>query len=460
MLTAAVLFAQYAGTLDFSDTTRLAARFTNPAPIIDAPRPEEVLIAADLSNTAAARLGLTDRRWAFALTYSPTLTLPDIELGIHPLFIQNGGASIGWSGRRWRFALSETGSYGLLNSAFLYPQPAAAGPPAMMMPPAAGQAQGGGTTPMPMGQQAGVQAAPAPVTIGYGSSTTGGAVSMSPDNRLSLSLSGGYTLGGGLGTFVCGPHGVRCPASQIVPQQRGATVGGSVASSLSRRDSLSTGAGAQESTTSGACLPQPNGVAQAAPRPTGVDGHLIGAESALTSPGCGPQDAESAQVTETFSHSLSRVSGVTATGGASAGTVITSTFAKKLAILPIAGASFFERLRSEACTLSAQLAPQVDLRTGLLTSRVQATVGVVETVSRELRISGSLGVLQSVPITAYDPYPITAVTAGLEARFALDRQVYLGVGEQTFWQAQSGYGNLLSAVGFVSVTAATPTLKF
>src|SRR5580700_4303846 len=117
MIVIAVLVAQYAGTLDLSDTTRVGLRITQncqpsqvvlpagtprcagPPPPVQSRIAEQALVAGDLSTTALARLRVSDRRWEYALTYSPTVTAPDIEIGFYPELLQSGTASAGWHDR-------------------------------------------------------------------------------------------------------------------------------------------------------------------------------------------------------------------------------------------------------------------------------------------------------------------------------------------------------------------------
>ena len=73
------LAAQYTGTLEYFQTTRIDMRINEPLPTLAAP-PREVAIASDASFAPALRLRLSDRRWDFALTYSPTFMVTDIEL--------------------------------------------------------------------------------------------------------------------------------------------------------------------------------------------------------------------------------------------------------------------------------------------------------------------------------------------------------------------------------------------
>src|SRR5580692_3692540 len=144
MIIVAVLFAQYAGTLDVSDVTRVDARTTQvcqPAEVVlpqGYPRctgtivatkiPEQVLIAGDVSTTVSAKLALGDRSWDFGLAYIPTVTAPDFELGIYPQVFQSGSASVGWHDRFTSVFVSETASYGILNSGLLYQFPQAPTP--------------------------------------------------------------------------------------------------------------------------------------------------------------------------------------------------------------------------------------------------------------------------------------------------------------------------------------------
>jgi hypothetical protein len=102
----------------------------------------------------------------------------------------------------------------------------------------------------------------------------------------------------------------------------------------------------------------------------------------------------------------------------------------------------------------------VDVRSGLASNRVEGTASLSEKATPTVLFSVTAGAMQSLPILVSDPYPITMLTGSVETRVGLDRQVDVGIGCQAFWQDQTGYGTIVSAIGFVTVTARAPTLHF
>jgi hypothetical protein len=448
MIATAVLFAQYTGSLDLLDTTRLQARITSPPTIIQqGPIPEKVVIAADLYTTAAARLQLRTRRWDYVLSYSTSFSLPDLELvttptGIqNPALIQSEGGSIAWHNRLLRITVSESGSYGQTNWALLIPQPAPVaqtqGAPGGPMQTPGGPMQPGGGIGMPgqttggappmMGQPTNLQPAAGTTTINYVSFSPAAAIAWRADRRTALSVSGGYAVNGGL-----------TKADQaVLPLQEGGHAETSTSYIESRVDTLVTAVSGQDTFTTGACPGQPVGGA----------------------PPCNT-DAPSGQAVETLRHQLSDTASLSLGAGVAVAVFEQQNFERDLVIVPAFTASFTDRFGRGVLTVSTSVAPAVDPRTGYNSQRVQGTGSYAENIDERLRVVGTAGVLQSVPIPRADPYAVTAVNGGLEARYLLDRLVSVGIGATGFWQTQSGYGIVASYVGYVAVTVLAPPLRF
>src|SRR5580693_7291796 len=107
MIATAILAADLAGALDCGDTSSVRARTTT---VLNAPPGQSgqtTPFGVDLVTAPFARLRLASRRTTYTLTYSPTLTLPDIELGFQPQIFHFGSASIGWRDRTTTFTLTE-----------------------------------------------------------------------------------------------------------------------------------------------------------------------------------------------------------------------------------------------------------------------------------------------------------------------------------------------------------------
>jgi hypothetical protein len=237
MIATAVLCAQYAGTLDLLDTTTLRARATQSLtngslqpPIYQAATTteagKEIVIGGDFSTVASARLRLADRSWEYVLSYSPMLTLADVELGLNAtrtLVLQNATASVGWHDRFVRVSVTESASYGFLYTLLPYQPTAAAAPAPMGNTPA--PAPTPGPPPPPGGTSTVVIAAPR--RIEYGTSDTQGAVSVLVERHSSLAFSGGYLVSGGLTS----------DGQQIIPERFGPHAEASFTTSPSVTDS-------------------------------------------------------------------------------------------------------------------------------------------------------------------------------------------------------------------------------
>ena len=136
MIATAVLAADYAATLDLSDSTEIRARTTQQiwAPADQPIPPLTTDLGIDLYTQPQARLRVDDRVWEWVVVYTPWLLLPDLELGVTPQLYQVGSASVAWHDRRVRLMIGEDASYGLLNSASLPPAQAVPGQPPTIQP--------------------------------------------------------------------------------------------------------------------------------------------------------------------------------------------------------------------------------------------------------------------------------------------------------------------------------------
>jgi hypothetical protein len=446
MIAAIVLVAQYRGTLDVSDTTRIDARVSQPPLVITestsndmANAPErKVLIGADLSTTPVARLGLTGRRWDFSLIYSPSLTLPDVELGFdttgrgtgNPAFLatNNVTSAFGWHDRFTRITIREAASYGELLTTLPGSVQAAATP--------AGTTQAGSTvqTAPPMGPPINPTAQPLLVSqaVSYGSSATTASIATQVSRRATLSVSGGFLASGGLDR----------ESWRQIGSQYGPNVSASVGYTFSRIDSLGVTASAEEIYTA------------------------VCAQGLGITPGEACQRyAPDGQLVATLAHRLSRTTSLSLTAGAAAyydetpiGKSEDEIVIQPVGIATLSG-TFGPRGKS-SYSLSAALAPYVDPRTGSPTNRVQGTANLSAPLPNRMTLNVTAGLLQSVPWPVTDPNPITAVTAMGEVRKHLDLHLDVAIGAQLLWQNQSGYGTVGSEIGYVSVSASAPTLRF
>jgi hypothetical protein len=463
MIVIAVLAAQYAGTLDLSDMTRADVRVTQdcqastavlppgtprctgPSPPVATKVPEQVLVAGDLSTILTARLRVNDRRWDYALTSSTTATAPDFEIGFYPEFFESVSASVGWHNRFTNVFVSEVGSYGQLNSAFLFALPATPTSAASSTSPGTPPQQATTGQATATAQPGTLQAVPAAGSIDFGSSSTNANISTSVSRRVTLGLSGGYTTGGGLTAY----------ARSVLPLQYGPVAAATMSYAFWPNDSLSTLARAQDSFTSGPC----SIVAPA----TGMG--VMGLVTEEPSGQC-EVEAPIAQLEERLRHQLSPTATLTLGAGAAAYETpeyFATVMRKVVAIVPVASAGLSEILDVEgtsALALYAQLAPFADVRTGLPSDRVQIDASLIDQFTPTAIATLKASLLQSVPFVA-DPYPLTAVSGAAEVKFHVVRQwLDVAIGQQELWQSQTGYGTLFSFIGYVNATVRAPTFQF
>jgi hypothetical protein len=437
MIVTTVLAAQYAGTLDVSDTTRIGARNTEPVAIVTttAGRRGEDLIAGDITTTPVARLHMTDRFWEYTLAYAPSITAADFELTFAPVVLHTGTASVGWHGRFVRVVVSEGLSYGELNSAFLNATPTSQGAEATGGT-GTGQASTGGTT-TGVGSTTSTTAVRTATSAGdipFGSSNTTGSLAVVTGRHSRVSVSASYFTSGGLNSAA--------KAAQF-PEQYGPSGTVAFSDSVSRTDALTTLVSGGETTTSGICLPPPG-----QPVPT------VNLFCVIQAP--------FASVQEVVRHTLSDASSLSATIGATAA-ISRTPYVHEAVIEPILVGTFTESLDAQtaaAVTVSVGFVPTIDVRTGLPSNRGQATVSWAEPFASRTLLVFTGAALQSLPFPVADPYPISSLSGTLEARHRLDRQVDLGLGIQSLWQNQPPYGNLVSTVGYVSLVARLPTARF
>jgi hypothetical protein len=467
----AFLAAQYAGTLDLLDSTRVDARVTQPLPTAPTPPPREVVLAADLSTVPTARLHLSDRRWDYALTYSPSISFTDVELGTEgQAVISNAGtASIGWHDRFVRLTLFESASYALENLAYLYTATgqglaAGGGQTQSMMPGSTTgptmTVPGQGTTTTP-GQPttAGASATGTSGTLlklfPYGSSYTNASMAVRASRQVTFSLSGGYSVAGNLSK----------EGAVALPVQFGPLGSATLAYAVSRVDSLLTVANAQQTTTPlGACIPP-------------ILDHFCRQVEPII------------QVQEVLRHQLSATATLTAGVGAAASVEQLATSVQQLSseeawvILPTGVIGLVDRLgglddrNASFVTFSGQLAPVVDVNLGELSNRIQGTALLTRPVANNVFLSVTLGVVQSIPP---DPSPLTGLNGGIDLRYRVNRQIDVACGLQAFWQRQAIYGaapavgtatnegfavtaiptTTASEIAYVTLTARLPTLHF
>jgi hypothetical protein len=446
MILTAVLAAQLAGTLDFSDTTRADLRWTTPLEIVSTPRLEEVVIAGDVTTIPAARMALRTRRFTFNLAYAPNIIATDVELQPQTqpvLVLHTATVGASWVDRMLRLGVTESASFGLYNPALLYGGATAAGA-------TVGQNNEGNPTGMTQGTQGtgtmmtgpggtAVTSTAAPKVVTAGSSTTTGILGLQPSRRLFFTASGGYSIAGGVDS-----------ASRVYePQSYGPFAAASAGYRVSGTETLTTVANAQQAVTEGAC-------------PLPVAGGLV-----LPATDVCKTETLIANLQEVYAHTLSTRARLSLGAGISfevAPTALaneTNVAPYELSIVPNVTSTFTYRFEgTETLTTTVILGPQIDARTGLPSERIQGAMTLTSAVTKTFTVLATAGLLQSVPVGSADPYSLSLVSGTIEARLPLTQALTLTAGVSGLWEGQSGEGDIGSLVGYVGVIARAPTLRF
>jgi hypothetical protein len=444
LIATAALAAQYAGTLELLDTSRVDGVAVQPPPLTPSGT-GHIAIAGTVSTTPTARLRLRNRRWDWLLSYSPALALGDIELlsGTQPLIMNTAVASVGWTDRLVTLRLTETATYGVQSLIYAYTVPLPAAVAAMpTMPVTPGMPMPPTMTP-PAGQPASNLPA---TTFESGSSNTAGTIAWRPSRRITNTLFGGYNIAGNLSNN---------PQSAVVlPLQYGPFGSYTFDYAASPNDSLVTRLNAQYTTTpQGLCTPP-------AATTCRIEAPFISLEEAAR-------------------RRLSETATVSVGAGASAA-IIQSVNGPAWAILPIADVRFVDQLGPAAVggggmpaggggaanvlTLSATLAPAVDINTGQINNLVQVNATVTKEVAQHVFLTLGAGAMHSVPPSSYT---MEGVNGAVSARWSVSRQIDLGCGFTGFYQTQDYVvgtntipQNNSVETGYVSVLGRLPILKF
>ncbi len=408
MIATAVLAADYAGILELNDVTTLRARATQGQGA-----------GLDFVEAPTASVRVADRLSTYTLTYSPTLTLPDFEQGIHPQLINVGNAIAAWHHRSTSFTVTEGAMYGVLDSAYLQQTQ-------ILMP----------------GQQPPLNALPNPGFITVFGSTTDATLRQGVGRRVVLLLSGGYLVSGGAD-----------PASRDeLPEEYGPRASASLAYTASRLDLLTTRVLVQELHTKGGCPP----VA------TGTQVTMVGVPQEAGLVLC-RERVESAQLDETLRRRLSRTTILTLGAGAAVyDTDATDLGVQETLLYPVALAqlsSHFGFKGTSELSLYAQLAPNVDPLTGLTAEYLQGSANLTDVLTSSRRLHLGVSALKTLQ-SDHGYNDVSLVTGSADATLGLDRLSDLSFGVQGLWQEHSGYGNLWSVFAYVALTVRARPVRF
>jgi hypothetical protein len=412
------VLADYSGTLDLSNRTEVRGRYTQGTTVSPAqgapPNP-----SLDLADTATTLLRARSRVSELSLGYSVLGILGDVEVGGAPQAIQSADARASWRGRRVRLELGESAQYGIMNSAYLLAAPALPTPSGGPMMPS------GSASP-------GVQQLTPPTSLQFGSSRTSLTSELRVSRRWLASTRLEYGVTGGLDDA----------ARTTLALVRGprAEVGADFLAS--RVDSLATRADVFRSDTSSApCLPT-----------------LVGVAPGDT---CAPT-AEAAEIREIWRHALSREDTVTTAAGASyVHTRLRSADSFTNVAYPMALVGFEHSTGREssrtALRAEAQIAPLVDLRSGAVDERAQATVSA--TAARgPMTLSGTLAAAHSIA----SPFlqPVTVLQAAGELEYRVDQNIGVGGGLRYALQQQDPFPLFSGGMAYVQITLRTPQIRF
>jgi hypothetical protein len=428
MLPAAVLVADYRGTLDLLDRTEMRLRTTQelaaPAGIVTNAQTD---VGYDIFTQPTIRANVTDRRWTFGASYAPSFTFPELETGFTPVILNTGDAHVAWLDRVVTASFTQTASYGQLNGAYLAPVAA--------------------QVPVP-GQPPVVTAVPAPVTIKYVASRTTGSLGIRLDPRNQVTASAEYDVTGGTDT----------PSRLVVPEQYGPRANVTYEYLFSQRDALLTTALYQNTAFNGLqCLPangNPNALFACSP-----ENHIFEAGEAMR-------------------HRITREAAIALGAGVASSVSRQQDFEPfQTTFYPTGEALFslaFARPSEEAygspsadgdaailassLRISGRLAPLVDIRTGNVYNAVDVEGGLVVPASMRVALRVSSGYLQYLP--AGSTGAVSLVHGDAEIDFAPARTVTFALGDRIVWQEQIGYGTFLSSYGFLAVTVREPRLTF
>jgi hypothetical protein len=404
----------YAGTVEVSNRTEVRVRHTQDV------QPDR---SFDVVDAPTARLDLSDRVYNHTLGYTAYLVAPDVQTGLSPQVTQSADVGTAWHDRRVRISLAEFASYGLQNTAYLL------GGPVVSAPTAQGAPAVGPAAPAPVGVPA--QLTP-PTTLRTGSSRTTLTATTQLSRRWVTTTLVEFAIAGGLDTA----------SRQTLPLLRGPRGEASALYTLTRLDALETRLSVQRGTAGeGPCSPA-------------IANVQLGAT-------CEPV-TDTAQLTEAWRRRLTRSSQITLAGGAAVGSVrLRSEDPFVDRVYPVFRSTFeHERVVSDIRTLvrvDALLAPTIDVRTGVLDERAQASITLTVPV-RPVTFIGSFTGARSV--TSPFVQPLKSLTGVFEAEYRVSAITSVGAGVRYVWQEQEGFPSIAGEAAFVQATFHAPQARF
>lgn len=399
----AALFADTAATIDVADRSEVRLRAESGDPY----SPE-----VDAVTMPTARLHASLRPWDVDLRYEPMITVPDLQVSVSPELLNNGTLTLAWHQRRLRLTLVEDGSYGDQNFGYLQP-----------------------TTPVPGQPAPALQLLPSTQTLLFLASHTYAGVEANLTRRIVLATNIAYDLSGG----------VDAVSRASLPFQRGPRVDARLDVSVTRRDHLSTTAGAQQTAFTATECPVPFGA-------------TVPATPLL---GCRPED-DLFDAEEQWTHGISRTTDLAVTTGATVARVrLNPADAANTTPYPVEEAAithhFADAHDRGELRFVLRLAPVIDQIAGIADDRVQATVAVswqpLDGTSVEVDVGGAQSVQPD------DPEAGTLLLGGAEVVQRLNATIDVALGTRGAWQKEDPFGVITSALTYGAVIVHLPQHK-
>jgi hypothetical protein len=400
----AVLFADYAGTVVVTNRIELRGRETETPAVAGAPLGITATTlpnpGVDLVDVPTAHMELKGHEWNTTLDYSAFAIIPDLETGRPiPEVLQMATVGEAWHDRTVRLALFEYAQYGEENSAFLFSPANGSSNP--LTPPGA---------PAPATGSPAVQALANPVSVLYGYSRTDLTSEIALSRRWAETSLLEYSVQGG----------ADAASRAVLPLVYGPRADVAFKWSATRIDAIETRLlGLHSDSSSGPCSP-----------------FLLTPLPATSV--CEPT-GDIVQWTETWRRRLSRQSDAwLGAGPAFVAARLMTAGSYEDAVYPavLAGVQYLSSLEHVRTVVrfDAQLAPLVDVRTGIVDDRLQGTL-TLQVPLRDVTMTGALSGTRSVETLFTEPLEL--VQGSFEIQYRVDPELSVGAGARYAWQDQA-----------------------
>jgi hypothetical protein len=365
------------------------------------------IVGVDATTAPFATLAMAAPRWRLSLSYQPYVGVTDIEAPKPEAIYYNSGVfNAAWWNRTVSLGVSETATYGKLNTSSLLSQQAAPG--------MAQQVNNG----IPIGE------------VSYAGSISSANVTYTPTRYWTFDARGGYSAYGGLTQT----------DRAVLAFQRGPTADLQVTHSFTPEDAAFVRLdGTRTETLVGPCF----------------------GEETIIAGDCAP-DSYIASAIVGVRRAMSPTTQLSIGGGA--GLVrarLNPDIIYHTTYYPVLAASYEYRFVREEHRVvfraDADIAPFVDTRTGAVDDRAQLT-GTGTWILGKYTASGYFGVAQTIEKVEIQPTTIVFATARLDDH--LTRNVMLTLSLSYFFQHQDGVDDISSAIAEAGITVMTSPWRF